>query len=551
MFSEPLARFRSLRFLFALVLLAGVATALAVANGRVASPAAAQLPDPPCPQDPEVPFDEMVFPAEPVVDNEWLPFTPGTQLTLQGRANRGGGLLPHTVTFTITDLVKVIDGVPSVVVWDVDVNEGEVAESELSFFAQDEDGNVWNLGEYPEEFEGGSFAGAPSTWIAGIDEAEAGLHMVDAPVVDQKWLQGFAPAIDFLDCAHVATTDGERCVPIACFPSTLLTRENSPLDQTGGVQLKYHAQGVGIVEVGAENDPEGETLVLTRLEALGPEALEAARNKALELDARGYVTSDVYAQTEDIILPPGVERPPPPRTPQPPPTPPAGQPPGGSSGAGAALPAASKPSGSSKPAKQEIDPDNYTARVDHPLVPLAWVRRTGFRGRDGDTKTRVVTRVLKRKRRVAGVRVTIVDVREFEDGELVEHTEDYYAQDRRGRVWYFGERVNDLENGRVVGHEGQWYAGKNGAKPGLFMPAKPRVGKVFEQERAPGVAEDRSRIVARDVEVTTPAGSFDQCIKTQDFAPLDKSTEFKFYCAGVGLVREMDRDSRLALVRYK
>ena len=84
-------------------------------------------------------------------------------------------------------------------------------------------------------------------------------------------------------------------------------------------------------------------------------------------------------------------------------------------------------------------------------------------------------------------------MREFEDGELVERTADYFAQDGKGRVWYFGERVDDIENGKVVGHEGQWLAGKNGAKPGLFMPAKPRVGQVFEQERAPGVAEDRSR----------------------------------------------------------
>jgi hypothetical protein len=162
-----------------------------------------------------------------------------------------------------------------------------------------------------------------------------------------------------------------------------------------------------------------------------------------------------------------------------------------------------------------------------------------------------VSRVLKKTRRVAGVRVAIVDVREFEDGELVEHTRDYYAQDRKGRVWYFGESVDDIENGKVVGHEGQWFAGKNGAKPGLFMPAKPKVGKVFEQERAPGVAEDRSKVVAVGLDVTTAAGRFDGCIKTRDFAPLDKRTEFKFYCAGVGLVREKPADGRLDLVRYR
>ena len=83
------------------------------------------------------------------------------------------------------------------------------------------------------------------------------------------------------------------------------------------------------------------------------------------------------------------------------------------------------------------------------------------------------------------------------------------------------------------------------------MPAHPKVGKVFEQERAPGVAEDRSKVVAIGLEVTTPAGLFDDCIRTRDFAPLDKSTEFKIYCAGVGLVREKPADGRLNLVSYR
>jgi hypothetical protein len=162
-----------------------------------------------------------------------------------------------------------------------------------------------------------------------------------------------------------------------------------------------------------------------------------------------------------------------------------------------------------------------------------------------------VSRVLDRTRRIAGVRVAIVDVREFEDGELVEHTKDYYAQDQKGRVWYFGERVDNIENGKVVDHEGQWFAGKGRAKPGLFMPAKPKVGQVFKQERAPGVAEDRSRVVAVGLDVRTSAGRFDSCIRTKDYAPLDKTSEFKFYCPGVGLVREKARHARVDLVRYR
>jgi hypothetical protein len=514
----------------AVVLLLLGAGAAAVAAG----PAGAQSVTPPCPR--AVDFAQAEFPAQPVIDNTWLPLTPGTRLTLEGRANRGGGPLPHTVSFTTTDITKVINGVNTLVVWDVDINEGELAETELAFFAQDTNGNVWNLGEYPEEYDGGDFVGAPNTWISGLGDAEGGIHMVAQPQVGQQWLQGWVPSIEFLDCARVYTIRHQVCVPFSCYSPYLRTNERSPLDPAGGIQTKFHAKGVGIVQVGAVDDPEGETLVLTDMARLGPAQMMDARVAAMELDERGYFTSGVYAQTPRAKLPPGVVLPP--RN--------AGGRRGGSGSAGPGGKSSGPQSG--KPGRRG---KRYTAKVDHPLVPLTTVRHTVFTGHEGNTRTRVVSRVLKKTRRVAGVRVAIVDVREFEDRELVEHTRDYYAQDRKGRVWYFGESVDDIENGKVVGHEGQWFAGKNGAKPGLFMPAKPKVGKVFEQEQAPGVAEDRSKVVRVGLDVTTPAGQFDGCIKTRDFAPLDRRTEFKFYCAGVGLVREKPADGRLDLVRYR
>jgi hypothetical protein len=111
--------------------------------------------------------------------------------------------------------------------------------------------------------------------------------------------------------------------------------------------------------------------------------------------------------------------------------------------------------------------------------------------------------------------------------------------------------VDDYEGGKVVGHKGQWLAGKDNAKPGIFMPAEPKVGDAFEQERAPGVAEDESKVVAAGLEVQTPAGTFSDCIKTEDYAPLDDVTEFKFYCPDVGLVREEPPDGRLDLIEYR
>jgi hypothetical protein len=245
-----------------------------------------------------VPFDKKNFPAQPKIDNTWLPIVPGTRYVLEGRANRGGGALPHQVTFTITDLTKVVNGVNTVVVWDVDKNEGEVREAELAFFAQDNDGNVWSLGEYPEEYDGGVFTGAPNTWIHGRGDGQGGIHMLANPAVGGDWyLQGSIPSIEFLDCGKVMSIGETTCVPIYCYKNSLVTHETSPLDPQGGFQTKHHAKGIGIVQVGAIDDPEGETLVMIKRWKLSAAGLARAREEALKLDRRGYKNSEVYRQT--------------------------------------------------------------------------------------------------------------------------------------------------------------------------------------------------------------------------------------------------------------
>jgi hypothetical protein len=208
-----------------------------------------------------------------------------------------------------------------------------------------------------------------------------------------------------------------------------------------------------------------------------------------------------------------------------------------------------------EPTKETPASARFSATVDHPLLPLTSVPETVFEGRERDAETgepievRVESRVLDATARVAGTDVAVVREEDYERGHLVERTRDYYAQDEAGAVWYFGERVDEYENGKLVGHEGQWLAGRGNARPGLFMPAKPRRGDAFEQERAPGLAEDRSTVLAVGLEVRTPAGTFSGCIKTKDFAPLDDVTELKYYCPGVGLVREDPPGGRIQLVR--
>ena len=89
------------------------------------------------------------------------------------------------------------------------------------------------------------------------------------------------------------------------------------------------------------------------------------------------------------------------------------------------------------------------------------------------------------------------------------------------------------------GHGGQWIAGEKGARPGVYMPASPKVGEFFEQEQAPGVAQDRSKVLAKVASVTVPAGTFEDCIEVEDYDPIGKTTQRKIYCRGVGLVQEV------------
>lgn len=248
--------------------------------------------------DPFTAFSPGNFPAPTQINNQWSPLVPGTQFVLEGRANRGGGVLPHRVVFTVTDLTKVINGVRSVVMYDVDINAGEVVEAELAFFAQDNGGNIWTMGEFPAEFEGGVFTGAPSTWISGIAGAQAGVLVPNQVSVGAPaFLQGLAPAISFYDCARVLKTGEKVCAAGICYDNVLVIEEWSPLEQASGHQLKYYAPGRGNIQIGAVADREAETLVLTEVKSLSQAELTGIRQAALDLERRAYQVSDVYRQT--------------------------------------------------------------------------------------------------------------------------------------------------------------------------------------------------------------------------------------------------------------
>jgi hypothetical protein len=289
MFSKQHNRSSLLSALIALLLLlTNVSAAAASAKSAASS----------C--DEVVRFERDAFTRPTRINNKWMPLVPGTQFIFEGRINQGGGPVPvsHQVVFTVTDLTKVINGVRTVVLWDRDFDDGQLVEAELAFFAQDKDGNVWNLGEYPEEYVNGVFEGAPSTWIVGEAGSKAGIHMFARPKVGSpSYLQGISPKIAFLDCGQVADKGQSVDVPVGHYENVLVTNEWSPLEPDSGIQVKYYAPGVGNVQIGAVGDPEAETLVLIELNTLSPEALAEARNEALILDSRAYDVSQVYRKT--------------------------------------------------------------------------------------------------------------------------------------------------------------------------------------------------------------------------------------------------------------
>jgi hypothetical protein len=144
------------------------------------------------------------------------------------------------------------------------------------------------------------------------------------------------------------------------------------------------------------------------------------------------------------------------------------------------------------------------------------------------------------------VEALAVEDKEFDDGKLAEITLDYFAQDDDGTVYYLGEDVDEYKDGSVSGHGGAWLLGKDTQKPGVLLPAHPKVGDKFMSENVPKITWEKDAVVSISETVTVPAGIFEHCVKVEERAS-DGTTEYKFYAPGIGCIKEMDSDSELAL----
>lgn len=218
-------------------------------------------------------------------------------------------------------------------------------------------------------------------------------------------------------------------------------------------------------------------------------------------------------------------------------------------GAMGAAACSENPTGSDWP----IDPDTpydpsiptqWATAVTHVLLPLAPGTRWTFEGETEEGTETILMEVLDEERIVNGVPATVVLDRVYLEGELIEDTRDWYAQDAAGNVWYLGEESYEMAGTDTLGLEGSWEWGVDGALPGIVMWADPaaHLNEPYRQEYYADEAEDWGMVVAINASVSVPAGTFTGCLQTEDWNALEDyagSLEQKFYCPGAGWVKEV------------
>jgi hypothetical protein len=221
-------------------------------------------------------FNKKDFGAPTGDLNSWLPLVPGNQSLRDGSLFRGSRKLRHQRRLTVTDVMKTVNGVRTVIVLDQDIDAGQIGETALDYLAQDKHGNIWYLGSYTEIYEGGQFVNAVDAWLAGTNEATPGVLMMANPKEGLRYVEARTGRETIR--AEVAKVGSRKCVPFRCFPKTLAVLED-------GSEFKYYAPGVGHIATepnysGGEQEKEAVVNVIR----LSPKGLAEASAEALRID---------------------------------------------------------------------------------------------------------------------------------------------------------------------------------------------------------------------------------------------------------------------------
>jgi hypothetical protein len=229
------------------------------------------------------------------IDNEWWTLKPGTQYIFEGFDVVDGEKTFHRIIFTVTDLTKVINGVRTLVIFDRDYSEERLEESELTYFAQDNDGNVWHLGQYRETYDATEFVGGRIWAVGALEGAKAGIMMPADPQMGMpSYSEGYAPPpFNWTDRARVYQMGQKITTSLGSYEDVLVIEEYNQ-EEPGAFQLKYYARGVGNIRIGWRGDDTNqEEMELVEVVQLDSDALDKIRTEALELEKRAYI----YAQT--------------------------------------------------------------------------------------------------------------------------------------------------------------------------------------------------------------------------------------------------------------
>jgi hypothetical protein len=200
-----------------------------------------------------------------------------------------------------------------------------------------------------------------------------------------------------------------------------------------------------------------------------------------------------------------------------------------------------------------VDPANFVSQVDNPYFPLTPGTTWIYEGtRDGHAQRAVVT-VTGATKTILGVPCLVIQDDVTEEGQIVEQTEDWYAQDKAGNVWYFGESFKERLDDGSFSTQGSWLAGVDGVQPGIIMEAQPRLGDGYNQEQASGVAEDKARVIGLNESVAVRYGAFRDVLVTEEYTPLEPGyVEHKYYAPGIGnvlILATAGGQERMELVR--
>jgi uncharacterized protein YbaA (DUF1428 family) len=238
-------------------------------------------------------IDAKNFSRPTNIDNKYMPLKPGSQAVYEGwTLDDEDKRVSHKVIQIVTDLVKEINGIETVVVWERDIKNGKLEESELAFRAQDDKGNVWHFGEVKEVYDENTKLIGAKVWMDGRLGAKSGIIMPGKPAVGTpSFSQGFATGVYKWDDRGQVRKGGEKVtVPAGTFKDVMVIEEwSSGERKKGALQLKYYAPSIGYIKVGFEgNDPVKETLELTKVSQLNAKEMDDARAEAQMVEERSF-----------------------------------------------------------------------------------------------------------------------------------------------------------------------------------------------------------------------------------------------------------------------